>query len=251
MRHQVRPRPLGLMRLHRAALASADLFPRGRLWVRMRIREDHTRCAKQPPSIAGHEARARLTVHCHNLWSPRSQSRKRPRLRLTDSSFSNSGLHCAASSATGFWTMFLQTSQMVRLAMNMPTSGTNTRIPLPASAPFKLWREQKGGGNSVVLMLQWLNHHRVCMNTSPSMYVWITEYVRIFLRFKECSVSAWKVSESFSLTPVFHNLLRLMKISGSFRNSMKNPKPTLTPKMYWWTKLLLNMPCVQDRDRCL
>lgn len=47
---------------HRAALTSPDLFPRGQLWVRMRIREDHTRCAKQPPSIAGHEALC--TPHC-------------------------------------------------------------------------------------------------------------------------------------------------------------------------------------------
>ena len=148
---------------HRAALMSADLFPRGQVWVRMHMREDHTRCTKQPPSIRGHEA---LWTHsyCHNLQGPRNQSRKSLRLRLTDSSFSNSGLHCAASSATGFWTMFLQTSQMVRLAMNMPTSGTNTRIPLPASAPFKLRRQKQGGGNSVVLTLQWLNHHRECLN---------------------------------------------------------------------------------------
>lgn len=144
---------------HRAALTSPDLFPRGRVRVRMHMREDHPRCTKQPPSIGGHEALCISHFSCHNLQGPRNQTRKRPRLRLTDSSFSNSGLHCAASSAIGFWTMFLQTSQMVRLAMNMPTSGTNTRIPLPASAPFKLWREKQGGGNSIVLTLQWLNHH--------------------------------------------------------------------------------------------
>ena len=41
---------------HRAALMSADLFPRGQVWVRMHMREDHTRCTKQPSSIGGHEA---------------------------------------------------------------------------------------------------------------------------------------------------------------------------------------------------
>lgn len=66
--------------------------------------------------------------------------------------------------ATGFWTMFLQTSQMVRLAMNMPMSGTNTWIALPALAPFNQWREKREGGNSVVLILLWLNCHRVCLN---------------------------------------------------------------------------------------
>ena len=29
-------------------------------------------------------------------------------------------------------------------AMNIPISGTYTLIPLPASAPFKLWKEKKG-----------------------------------------------------------------------------------------------------------
>ena len=41
---------------HRAALTSPDLFPRGRVRVRMHMREDHTRCTKQPPSTGGHEA---------------------------------------------------------------------------------------------------------------------------------------------------------------------------------------------------
>lgn len=48
-------------------------------------------------------------------------------------------LHCAASSVTGFCNMLRQRSHIVRLAMNIPISGTNSLITFPASAPFTLY----------------------------------------------------------------------------------------------------------------
>lgn len=61
----------------------------------------------------------------------------------TISSFSNCVLHCAASSVTGFRTMLRQRSHIDRLAMNIPMSGTNSLITLPASAPFTLYGIKK------------------------------------------------------------------------------------------------------------
>lgn len=75
---------------------------------------------------------------------------------LTNSSFSHSELNWATSSVSGFLTMVLQTSQMVRLAMNIPISGTNTLMPLPASAPFKLRGEGDGRRLSHICMAKHL-----------------------------------------------------------------------------------------------
>lgn len=146
-------------------------------------------------------------------------------IRFTNSSFSNSELYCAASSVIGFWTMFLQTSQMVRLAMNIPISGTNTLIPLPASAPFRLWRGKKkkgGGGNLVVFLFLWWHYLQICL------YLLNEFFKKAILSF--CLEDTGKL---FIDLRVLRNLLRFRKaprFHWSFRNSIKTPKPILTSK---------------------
>lgn len=96
-------------------------------------------CAGSPSALC------RLTDSTQShRQGPGGGRRKMQVFTLTNSSFSHSELNWATSSLSGFLTMVLQTSQMVRLAMNIPISGTNTLMPLPASAPFKLWRKEDG-----------------------------------------------------------------------------------------------------------
>lgn len=64
-------------------------------------------------------------------------------MKPTCSSASKSALYWAMSSGGLFWTRLRHSSQMAKPAMNMPMSGMNTRMPLPASAPMTLKDKQK------------------------------------------------------------------------------------------------------------
>lgn len=70
-------------------------------------------------------------------------------MKPTCSSASKSALYWAMSSGGLFWTRVRHSSQMAKPATNMPMSGMNTRMPLPASAPITLWTNRKHRGHTL------------------------------------------------------------------------------------------------------